>query len=36
LKSGRELIRGTLGLLFWQVAESGPWLGRIRLLASRD
>jgi len=36
LKRGRELILGTLGLLLWQAAESGRWLGRIRFVASRD
>jgi putative membrane protein len=36
LKRGRELILGTLGLLLWQAAESGRWIGRARLAASRD
>jgi putative membrane protein len=36
LKRGRELILGTLGLLFWQAAESGRWLSRARLVTSRD
>ena len=36
LKRGRELILGTLGLLLWQVAESGRWLGRTRLLGGGD
>jgi glycosyltransferase 2 family protein len=36
LKRGRELILGTLGLLLWQAAESGRWLGRARLVTSRD
>lgn len=36
LKRGRELILGTLGLLLWQAVESGRWLGRTHLVASRD
>lgn len=36
LKRGRELILGTLGLLLWQAAESGRWLGRARLVTSHD
>jgi hypothetical protein len=36
LKRGRELILGTLGLVLWQAAESGPWISRARFAASRD